>query len=200
MSRALHNTFLAGRVIIGPLEASIKRCNAEFQSQSVVDAAIELHRQGLREDQIAAIRLDVAKGAYNVLVRGDYRPQDECHNKEQADHKLKCLVAAALLYGDIWPEQFATQRMNRVDMQPLLKKARVHSSLRYTHRIPAEMPVTLTVMLSDGRELKMKLDSYEWFPRRLRNEIITAVWHLETLQVADLTSLLSFETNRDRPV
>ena len=32
----------------------------------------------------------------------------------------------------------------------------------------------------------------------LRNEIIAAVRHLETIQVADLASLLSFETNRER--
>jgi len=94
--RALHNTFPAARGITGPvsvsdgpygldhlvrqhakvdwsrksldvpLGVSIKRHNAEFQSQSAVDGAVELHARGLTGDRIVSIQVDVAQGAYDV--------------------------------------------------------------------------------------------------------------------------------------
>ena len=72
-----------------PTGVSIKRYNAEFQSQSAVDAAVELHKRGLTADRIVSVRLHVAQGAYDVLGGGSYGPKDECRIKEQADHNLK---------------------------------------------------------------------------------------------------------------
>lgn len=195
-SRALHNTFLAGRTITGPMgvfdgpfgldhlvhghstvdwtkerldtadQVSIKRYNAEFQSQSSVDAAVELYAQHLHEDQIARVSLQVAKGAYNVIGGGSYGPKDDCRIKEQADYNLRYLVAVALLDGDVWPEQFASERINRPDLQSLLKQVNVSSSFAFTRRIPSQMPATLTVKLVDGRELEINRDSYEGFHSR----------------------------------
>ena len=248
--RALHNTFLAARGITGPvgvfdgpyglnhlvhdhsdvdwssegldvpLEVSIKRHNAEFQSQSAVDAAIELHRRGLAADRIASVRLDIAKGADDVLGGGTYGPQEECHDKEQADHNLKYLIAVALLDGEVWPEQFSTERINASDVQDLLHKVTVRPSFLYTRRIPHEMPCHLAVRLTDGSELEAKRTEYDGFFARpmnwedvmakfdrltapfaeagLRGEIVAAVRGLETLQVSELTALLARATAGER--
>ena len=243
-SRALHNTFLASREITGPLgvfdgpfglnhlvhdhstvdwskepldladRVSIKRYNAEFQSQTSVDAAVELHQRGVRAAEIDNIQVEVAKGAYDVLGGGSYGPKDECHTREQADHNLKYLVAVALLDGDIWPEQFASERINRPDVQALLQKVEVSSNFLYTRRTPKEMPVAITVKRTDGSEIGVEREDYPGFHSRpmawddvvakfnrltapflnnnLRDEIIGAVGALEDIKVADLTSLLAF--------
>ena len=242
-SRALHNTFLAARGITGPLGVfdgpygldhlvrqhakldwsregldvplgvSIKRYNAEFQSQSAVDAAVELHGRGLASDRIASVRLHVAQGAYDVLGGGSYGPKDECRIKEQADHNLKYLIAVALLDGQVLPEQFATDRINRADVQDLLHKVSVRPSRRYTRRIPQEMPCDLTVRLDDGSELAATRTDYDGFFSRpmswddvtakfdrlaspfataeLRAETVATVRRLETVPVSDLTGLLA---------
>ncbi len=242
-SRALHNSFLAARGITGPvgvfdgpygldhlvrqhakldwsregldmpMGVSIKRYNAEFQSQSAVDAAVELHGRGLAATGIASVRLHVAQGAYDVLGGGSYGPKDECRIKEQADHNLKYLIAVALLDGQVLPEQFATDRINRADVQDLLHKVTVRPSRRYTRRIPQEMPCDLTVRLDDGSEIEATRTDYDGFFTRpmswddvvtkfdrlaapfaaagLRADIVAAVRQLETLPVSDLTALLA---------
>lgn len=241
-SRALHNTFLAARGITGtpgvfegpfgleqlvdahltvdwsalPLDAakevSIKRYNAEFQSQAAVDAAIELHAKQLGADQIQEITAEVSEGAYKVLGGGPYGPKDECHNKEQADHNLKYLVAVALLDGEVWPEQFATERIERADVQTLLRKVNVVANESYTKAIPERMKVKLTVKTVDGRRLEVEREGYRGFytdpmtwdevvqkfqrltgpfvEEPMQNEIIAAVKQMETLRVRDLTRLL----------
>ncbi len=243
-SRALHNTFLAARGITGPMgvfdgpfglnhlvhdhsgvdwskepldlaeQVSIKRYNAEFQSQTSVDAAAELHRRGVHAEDVKSIQVEVASGAYDVLGGGSYGPKDDCHTREQADHNLKYLVAVAFLDGDIWPEQFDSERIERADVQTLLGKVEVSSSFLYTRRIPKEMPVDITVKLLNGSEIQVQRESYLGFHSRpmgwddvvakfnrltapfldtsLRDEIVGAVAALEKLKVADLTSLLAF--------
>ncbi len=241
--RALHNTFLAARGITGPvgvfdgpygldhlvrqhakldwsregldvpLGVSIKRYNAEFQSQSAVDAAVELHGGGLVADRIASVRLHVAQSAYDVLGGGSYGPKDECRIKEHADHNLKHLIAVALLDGQVQPEQFATDRINWADVQDLLHKVTVRPSRRYTRRIAQEMPCDLIVRLEDGSELKATRTDYDGFFSRpmgwddmiakfdrlaapfaaanLRADIVACVRQLEALPVSDLTALLA---------
>ena len=241
--RALHNTFLAARGITGPvgvfdgpygldhlvrdhcgvnwsrealdvpLQVSIKRHNAEFQSQSAVDAAVELHDHGLAADRIVAVRLDIARGAYDVIGGGSYGSKEECRTKEQADHSLQYLIAVALLDGRVWPEQFATGRINAPDVQALLHKVTVRPSFLYTRRVPQEMPCRLTLRLDDGSELEAERTDYDGFFTRpmswddvaakfdrlaapfagagLRSEIVAAVRALETLQVSELTALLA---------
>ena len=242
-SRALHNTLLAAAGITGPmgvfdgpfgldhlagghsradwsrerldapLRTSIKRYNAEFQSQSAVDAAVELHRRGLATDQIVRVRLEVARGAYDVIGGGSYGSKDEVRDKEQADHNLKYLVAVALLDGAVESEQFTTDRILRDDVQDLLHKVEVHPNGTFTRRIPEEMRCRLTLRLEDGAEHEVTRSEYDGFWTRpmtwadvsakfhrlarpfasdaLRDEIVNVVRSLESVRLEELTRVLS---------
>ena len=110
--RSLHNTYLARNGITGtlgvfdgplglfqlvdarldvdweteeldvPLQVSIKRHNAEFQSQTSVDLAIELRdRHGLAGAAIDRVIVEVAQGAYDVLGGGKYGPKHDCRHQ-----------------------------------------------------------------------------------------------------------------------
>ena len=110
---------------------AIKKFNAEFQSQAVLEAVMLVRQEhdDLRAKDIEEVTVDVPRGAYEVIGGGGYGPKTECHIKEQADHNLQYLVAVALLEGEVWPEQFATERINRTDVQELLRKVTVRPKM-----------------------------------------------------------------------
>ena len=241
--RALLTTLIAGRGITGtlgvfegpfgldhlvhdkvdvdwtrePLDAakrvSIKRYNAEFQSKTSIEAAIELHARVTNLSSIASVMVDVAKGAYDVLGGGSYGPKDDCRIKEQADHNLKYLVAAALLDGEMTPRQFTPDRINRADVQDLRRKVKVRPSFLYTRRIPDEMPCKVGVAIDGGETLEAHRTDYDGFHTRamswadvvakfdglagkhadaaLREEIVEVVRDLERHDVSVLGTLLA---------
>ena len=241
-SRALHNTYLAKEGVTGDLgvfdgpfglfhlvdetldhdwrresldmalKTSIKKHNAEFQSQTAVDLALDLRPQVGDLGKVRRITLEAAQGAYDVIGGGSYGPKTDCHIKEQADHNLLYLVAVALLDGEVWPPQFTPERIDRPDVQALLRKVEVAPSEAFTKRIGDEMPVRLTIEREGGAPVEGTKTSYRGFhtdpmrwdevrakydrlvdgkvDRTLGAEIADAVARLETLQVSDLTGLL----------
>jgi 2-methylcitrate dehydratase len=116
--------------------SSLKKYNAEFQSQSAVDLVIDLRTEHKFDvNAIKRAHVEVAQGAYDVLAGGTYGPKTECRNKEQADHNLMYLISVALLDGEIWPEQFNEERINRGDVQDLMKKVTASSNEAFSRRI-----------------------------------------------------------------
>ncbi len=148
---------------------AIKKFNAEFQSQAVLEAVMLL-RQELGDlangDAIEEITVDVPRGAYEVIGGGEYGPKTECHIKEQADHNLPYLVAVALLDGEVWPEQFDTERINRADVQALLRKVTVRPKMTYSWSIPKELPARVTVSLHEGATVHKEVTDYPGFHTR----------------------------------
>lgn len=241
-SRALHNTYLAKEGISGDLgvfdgpfgifhlvdhtldhdwrretldialKTSIKKHNAEFQSQTAVDLALDMRSQVGDPTKVGKITLEAAQGAYDVIGGGSYGPKTDCHIKEQADHNLLYLVAVALLDGEVLPPQFMPERINRPDVQALLRKVEVTPSAEFTKRIGNEMPVRLTIEREGVAPLEGTKSSYHGFhtdpmsrdevrakydrvidgkiDRTLGSEIADAAGSLELLRVADLTALL----------
>ena len=136
-----------------------------------------------------------------------------CHIKEQADHNLLYLIAVALLDGEVWPPQFTSERINRSDVQALLRKIEVTPSEAFTKRIGDEMPVRLTIEREGAAPVEGTKTRYRGFhtdpmsweevgakydrlvdgkvDRTLGVEIADAAAQLETLRIIDLTGLLA---------
>lgn len=192
----------------------IKKYNGEARSQSAIEATLELAAEhAIRGDEIDRVRVDTFRTAYDNLGGGKYGRKDEVHNKEQADHNLKYMVAAALLDGSLGPEQYAADRLSRDDVQSLMRRVEVEPKLAFTWRDPQQQPTRVTVVLKDGRTLVREQRDFEGFPTRpmtwdrvvekfdrlvepfaeatLRRELIAAVAELETLRVAELCDLLA---------
>jgi 2-methylcitrate dehydratase len=101
--------------------------------------------------------------------------------KEEADHSLPYLVAVALLDGEVMPQQYQPERLQRPDVQGLLRRVVVRPRAAFTARFPEEMPCLLTVFLRDGRVLVREKSDYEGFsttPMR---------WETVTKKFADLS-------------
>jgi 2-methylcitrate dehydratase len=191
----------------------VKKYNAEIHSQSAIEGVLELKEEhGFIAAEVARIEIEIFDVAFHIIGGGAEGDKKVIRTKEEADHSLPYIVAVAILDGQVMPEQYEPERIERQDVQSLLRKISVRPSADYSRRFPDEMPCRITVALNDGRILTKEKRDYEGFlsrpmnwgtvtrkferlsapyaDRELRREIIEAVANLEALQVIHLTRLL----------
>lgn len=192
----------------------LKKYNAEIHAQSALEGVLELkNANSLTADDVDRIEIDIFDVAYNIIGGGEEGEKTTIHTKEQADHSLPYMVAVALLDGQVMPEQYRPERINRSDVQSLLRKVVVRPADDLSHQFPDKMPCRINVWLRDGRKLFVEKEAYEGFytqPMRwetvvakfdrlsapyadtaLRGDIVAAVTNLDTIAVADLMQLLA---------
>jgi 2-methylcitrate dehydratase len=196
----------------------LKKYNAEVHSQTAIECALQLRGQEkFISAEIGQIDVETFDVAYHIIGGGDEGDKTLVSTKEEADHSLPYLIIIALLDGQVMPEQYAAERINRRDVQELLNKVSIHPTDEFSKRFPSEMPCRLTITLRDGRVLSKEIHDYPGFItqpmswemgfekfERLsgpfttvssRRSIAEAVKNLESIQVRDLTRLLdSIET------
>ena len=198
----------------GVLESTIKKYNAMIHTQSAVHCMVELVGQTkIDPGKVLSIEAEVFQLCYDFAGGGLYGMDKVVRTKEQADHNLPYLLAVALLDGDVMPAQFKPDRIIKPDVQGLLKKVSVRPNHDYTDLYPRKMPAKITIRLADGKVINHEVqdypglashpftweDSVEKFDRLvdgrvdigLSREIKDAVRSLESIQVRDLTKLLS---------
>lgn len=191
----------------------LKKYNAEIHSQSALEGTLELKQTyHFRPEDVDRIEIDIFDVAYNIIGGGEEGEKTTIHTKEEADHSLPYMVAVAILDGQVMPEQYTPARIQSADVQSLLRKVTIHPSPELSQRFPNEMPCNITVWLKDGRTLSIQKVDYEGFTTRpmrwetvvqkfdnlstpyttatLRQNIVSAVSNLESIQVAELTRLL----------
>jgi 2-methylcitrate dehydratase len=194
---------------------NIKKYNAEFHSQSALEGILELREANhLQADAIERIEIEIFDVAYNIIGGGEEGDKHNVHTKEEADHSLPYMVAVALLDGEVTPRQYTPKRIERRDVQTLLRKVEVRPSAEMSELFPEAMPCRIQVFLNDGRTLSIEKEDYEGFythpmswtkvaekfeqlaqpftDEELRRGIIEAVARLETLEVAQLADLLTY--------
>jgi 2-methylcitrate dehydratase len=236
-----HTTFLAMRGITGPAEVFegnkgfmetisgpfeldwskenlervtktiVKKYNAEIHSQSTIEGVLEFNH-AIRIPNIQGIEIEIFDVAYNIIGGGEEGEKVTVKSKEEADHSLPYIVAAAMLDDQVMPAQYLPERIKRKDIQTLLKKVSVRPVIEFSNRFPAEMPTRIQVRLKSGKVMTVEKRDYEGFhthpmqwdtvvkkfeqlsqehiTRSLQGEIEDAVLHLENIRVRELTHLL----------
>jgi 2-methylcitrate dehydratase len=240
---ATHAAFLAMRGMTGPLEVfegnkglmdaitgpfeldwaqenleavqhtSVKKYNAEFHSQSVLEGILELRTaQHIQPEEIERVKIEVFDVAYHIIGGGEEGDKRQVQSKEEADHSLPYMVAVALLDGDVSPAQYEPERIVREDVQSLLHKVVIQPDEMLSKLFPAQMPCRIWIILKDGRQFNIEKLDYEGFYTRplswekavdkferltayiandaQRTAIKKVVAHLETCEVAQLTEVL----------
>jgi len=195
----------------------LKKFNAEVHAQSAVEAALDLCREhGVAGGAVERVELAVFGVAHRIIGGGEEGEKTTVRRKEEADHSLPYMVAAALLDGRLLPDQYAEARIAADDVQDLLRRVAVREAGDLTARFPAEMPVRLAIVLKDGRRLDREQADYEGFHTRpmawetvaakfdslaeshttpgQRERIKETVAALETRPIRDLAALLSAPT------
>jgi 2-methylcitrate dehydratase len=196
------------------MRTGIKKYNAEFHSQSAIEGVLELKREhGFANKDVKQIDIDIFDVAYHIIGGGEEGDKTRVRTKEEADHSLPYMVAVAVLDNEVMPQQYSPDRIQREDVQALLRRVMVRRSDEYSRRFPDEMPCRIQVELYDGRVLVTEKRDFEGFPTRpmrwdtvvrkfermaepyadasLRERIVDAVAHIETLPIGELISLLA---------
>ena len=191
----------------------IKKYNAEIHSQSSIEGVLGLKkRYKFNVQEIDAIQIDIFDVAFDIIGGGEEGEKQTITTKEEADHSLPYLVAVALIDDDIFPEQFSSERINRNDVQSLLKRVSVAPSREFTDRFPEEMPAQIRIRLKNGEIFQTLSRDYEGFHTRpmkfdqvarkftrltdgfltegKRSGIFDAVLSLERITVAELMDQL----------
>ncbi len=191
----------------------IKKYNAEIHSQSSIDGMIELkEKHGFKADDVEKIEIQIFDVAYHIIGGGEEGDKTIVRVKEEADHSLQYMVSAALLDGQVMPEQYEQERIEGDDIQSMLQKVKVSPRQEYSDRFPGEMPTKLTVHLKNGETHQIEKRDYEGFHTRpmswetiigkfeglaepytsskLREQIVEMVQDFEQHTIADLMNLL----------
>ena len=192
----------------------LKKYNAEIHSQSAIEGIIELmHEAGFSGREIDRIRIDIFDVAHLIIGGGVEGDKTIVRTKEEADHSLQYMVSVAALDGQVMPEQYEPERILSDDVQSLLRRVKVVPDPAFTRRFPDEHACRLTVALKDGRTYTREKSDYEGFHTRpaswaraeekfhrlaegtvdvfRREEIVSAVRHLDDISVKDLVELLA---------
>lgn len=155
----------------------LKRYNAEVHTQPSIQAALELkQRHNLNADDIEKVNITTFLTAYHITGSGAYGDRQLVETKEQGDHSLFYVVAAALLDGDVYPDQFEPERIERNDVQELLKKITVdtkspiHKPMKlagmldpYTEAYPGKVISKVEITLKNGKQYSCEKEDYPGF-------------------------------------
>lgn len=192
----------------------IKKYNAEIHSQSTLEGLIELKNEHQFDPaNIEKIVLNTFDVAYHIIGGGEEGGKKNIRLKEEADHSLPYMMAAAILDGNVLPAQYEQDRILQDDIQTLLNKVEVHEKKEYSDRFPEEEACDITIHFKDGTSIYKEKRDYEGFHTRpaswdficekfnnlsrdfadenLRNEIITMVQNFEDYTVRDLMKTLN---------
>lgn len=189
-----------------------KRYNAEIHSQSAIEGLLELREiANVRPEEISCIRLDTFDVAFHIIGGGEEGNKKVIQRKEEADHSLPYMLAAAFLDGQVMPEQYLTERIMQPDIQNLLQKVEVFPNQSLSDRFPNEMACRIEIKTTDGRHFQLEKNDYQGFKTRpaswdmlmekyrgltkkidskLALEISDAIANLDQIKVSDFTSLL----------
>lgn len=145
----------------------IKKYNAEIHSQSSIEAMIELkQREGFESKEVDHVDIEIFDVAYHIIGGGEEGDKTIVRVKEEADHSLQYMVAAALLDDQVMPDQYEQKRITSDDIQMMLNKVDVTPKQEYSDRFPDEMPTKLTVRLKSGKVHEIEKADYEGFVTR----------------------------------
>jgi 2-methylcitrate dehydratase len=158
-------------------KCALKSYNAEVHTQSAIHAALQLRaNEKFDVSKIVKVRIQTFLTAYQITGSGSYGDRQTVDTKEQADHSMFYVVAVALLDGEVYPEQLTPERIEKDDVQTLLRKIEVHTGFPlhkplevagildpYTRAYPEKMMAHVTVELSNGEKLECEVSDYPGF-------------------------------------
>ena len=143
----------------------LKKYNAEIHSQTAIEGVLALRqRYQFRADDVESVNIEIFDVAYHIIGGGDEGDKrSSVDTKEQADHSLPYILAAAILDGAVMPEQYAADRIRRAEVQRMLRLVNVSPNANYSESFPNEMPCHIEIRLRNGRVLSKEVRDYPGF-------------------------------------
>ncbi|HEV7622300.1 MAG TPA: MmgE/PrpD family protein [Flavisolibacter sp.] len=158
----------------------LKSYNAEVHTQSLIEATIELkEKYKIDYKKVDRIVATTFLTAYHIVGGGEYGDRIKVFSKEQGDHSIPYVLSVALIDGEVYPDQFLPKRINKADVQKLMKKVEVntkfplHKPLKvagildpYTKVYPEKLMGEVKIVLKDGKEYSLEKEDYYGFYTR----------------------------------
>ncbi|MDM8214026.1 MmgE/PrpD family protein [Enterococcus hirae] len=147
-------------------QSTIKKFVAMIHTQSAIECILELvQEQKIDPQKITAIKADVPQMTYDFSGGGLYgNALGGITTKEQADHSLPYLLAVAALDGQVLQPQLTSERIQREDVQSLMKKVTIKPDDEFTKRYPKDFCSRITITTTDGKSLTHEISSYPGMP------------------------------------
>ncbi len=119
-------------------------------------ATAPLHTQDIA-DSVKDILIRTFDAAVDIIA-GDPSKWNPT-TRETADHSLPYCVAAAMLDGQVWHEQFDEKRIRDPKILKFLKKIRVKRDAACNKKYPATIPTDIEVTLKNGKKIRKAMDA-----------------------------------------
>ena len=191
----------------------LKKFNAEIHSQSAIEGILEIRASfQLQAEDIERIEVDIFDVAFHIIGGGKEGSKKEIRTKEEADHSLPYMLAAAFLDGEVTPRQYVQDRILKEDIQNLLNKIFIRPNTEFSARFPSEMDCHIQIFTRNGQIIKKDKKDYEGFSSKpmswnqtlvkfndlsapfaseqLRREISDLVHTIDAQKIASLTQVL----------
>jgi 2-methylcitrate dehydratase len=133
----------------------IKYFPAEYHAQSAIEAALELHREIHKQDEIKLIHVKTFRTAIEII--GGEVEKWHPISRETADHSLPYCVSVALMDGKVGLEQFSDQRIRDQKVRSLIQKVKITEDPQMTRQYPRAVPNEVIVSTRLGRVFKKKV-------------------------------------------
>ena len=148
-----------GKMVPGALdEAVLRNRSGEFQilksciklwpcvgtAQAPIAAALEIHKQQPRADEIAAVTVGLSEFAYRQQIAYP----DEINTREHADHSVPYMVARALLDGEVVVNDFEEKRFRDPRALALMERINLRSDPSLSN---ANIGANVQAVSRDGR-------------------------------------------------
>jgi 2-methylcitrate dehydratase len=119
---------------------------------------IDLHREGLRPADVAAIRVVIQRNAWENQGggRGDHDEKWDPKTRETADHSLPYMIAVTLTDGRLDRDSFASQRITDTGLRPLMNRITIVPSEEHTTWV-GHPPTFVELALANGRRREHQL-------------------------------------------
>ena len=124
-----------------------------------IDAALALHQQGIKPDQVRRLVCRVGPSAAPALSFAPATPQ-------QAQRSLPYAVAVALCDGRVGLPQFNPSRVSAEDVQALTGRVEVEQDASFEAPDGSDAPAVLRADLNDGRNLTETVEHARGSPQR----------------------------------
>jgi 2-methylcitrate dehydratase len=192
----------------------LKKYCSLIHGQPVIEATLDVKRSyGVDAAEVEHVRCDIFQAGYDLAGGGSYGCKDHPWLKEQGDYNLKYVISAALLDGQVGPDQLTPVRIQSSDAQAMVARVEVRPDDQLTARFPQELCARITVRTKDGRSLVKEhigyeggldqpmswdrvVEKFDWLSERfadenLRSKLITTVQQLDAQQISTLMELLA---------
>jgi 2-methylcitrate dehydratase PrpD len=133
---------------------SVKKFPCCYFTHRMADAALALHRQGLRALRVESIEATIEPGGLQAIIH--HRPTTGLQGKFSGEY----VVAACLLDGTAGLSTFTDQAVSRAEAQELLRRVAIHESATppFGGAGFEQGYATLEAKLTDGTMLRERCD------------------------------------------